>query len=66
MDMVAILEELTGRPAVKRFAPMQPGDVEETWADVDALEAATGFRPATPLREGLARFVDWYRAYSGV
>jgi UDP-glucuronate 4-epimerase len=66
MELVATIEALTGREAVKRFAPMQPGDVAETWADVDALEAAVGFRPETPLREGLARFVEWYRAYHGV
>lgn len=65
-DLVAHLEALTGRRAVVELAEMQPGDVAETWADVSALEAAVGFRPATPLREGLARFVDWYRAYHGV
>ena len=43
--------------------PMQPGDVEATWADIDALTAATGFAPVTPLREGIARFVDWYKEY---
>lgn len=63
MDMIAHLETLTGREAVKEFLPMQPGDVRATWADVDALETAVGFRPETPLRDGLARFVDWYRSY---
>jgi nucleoside-diphosphate-sugar epimerase len=66
MDMVSILEELTGREAVKEYLPMQPGDVKATWADVDALEAAVGFRPDTPLREGLGRFVDWYRGWNGL
>ncbi len=66
MDMVSILEELTGREAMKEYLPMQPGDVKATWADVDALEAAVGFRPDTPLREGLSRFVDWYRGWNGV
>jgi UDP-glucuronate 4-epimerase len=42
---------------------MQPGDVPATYADTHALESATGFRPSTPIEEGLARFVDWYRAY---
>jgi UDP-glucuronate 4-epimerase len=60
MDMVAILEALTGREAVKEHLPMQPGDVRRTCADVDALEAAVGFRPDTPLHEGLARFVEWF------
>ncbi len=66
MDMVSILEELTGREAMKEYLPMQPGDVKATWADVDALEAAVGFRPDTPLREGLGRFVDWYRGWNGI
>jgi UDP-glucuronate 4-epimerase len=64
MDMIGMLEELTGREAVKEFLPMQPGDVRRTFADVDALEAAVGFRPDTPLREGLARFVEWYRGWN--
>jgi UDP-glucuronate 4-epimerase len=63
MDMIAILEELTGREARKEFLDMQPGDVPSTYADVAELEEAVGFRPATPLREGLARFVAWYRDY---
>ena len=63
MDMIAILEELTGREAVKKFLDMQPGDVPATYADVADLETAVGFRPATPLREGLTRFVNWYRDY---
>jgi UDP-glucuronate 4-epimerase len=66
MDMIALLEELTGREAVKEFLPMQPGDVRRTFADVDALEAAVGFRPDTPLRDGLARFVEWFRDWRGV
>ena len=65
MDMIATLEELLGREAVKEFLPMQPGDVRETSADVDALEAAVGFRPDTPLREGLETFVDWFRGWNG-
>ncbi|MEM9146174.1 MAG: NAD-dependent epimerase/dehydratase family protein [Pseudomonadota bacterium] len=65
-DMVAHLEALTERKAIIELVEMQPGDVTETWADVAALEAAVGFRPATPLREGLARFVAWYRDYHGV
>jgi len=63
LDMVALLEGLLGREAIKEYTPMQPGDVRATWADVDALEAAVGFRPDTPLETGLARFVEWYRGY---
>lgn len=60
-DFLGILERLTGRKALRRDLPMQPGDVERTWADVSALQAATGFSPCTPLDVGLARFVEWYR-----
>jgi UDP-glucuronate 4-epimerase len=44
---------------------MQPGDVPATFADVDALRDAVGFQPATPLREGVSRFLAWYRSYYG-
>ena len=63
MDMIAILEELTGRETVKKFLDMQPGDVPATFADVADLENAVGFHPNTPLRDGLSRFVAWYRDY---
>jgi UDP-glucuronate 4-epimerase len=63
MDMIAILEELTGREAVKKFLDLQPGDVPATFADVTDLEDAVGFHPNMPLREGLSRFVTWYRDY---
>jgi UDP-glucuronate 4-epimerase len=66
LELVRLLEELTGREAIREEAPMQPGDVAETWADVGALEQVVGFRPATPLREGLARFVEWYRAHHAI
>ena len=60
---VATLERLLGRTAVKVYAPMQPGDVPATYAAIDRLAAVTGFAPRTPLAEGLARFVSWYRDY---
>ena len=63
LDFIAVLEECLGRPAKKDFQPLQAGDVPETCADVDDLVQAVGFRPSTPLREGIARFVEWYRAY---
>lgn len=66
MDFIAILEEETGRTAVRNFLPMQPGDVYATYADTDDLARDTGFKPGTPLREGLRRFVAWYRDYYGV
>ena len=63
MDMIAALEGLLGREAVKEFVDMQPGDVLATYADVADLEDAVGFRPSTPLHAGLERFVAWYRDY---
>ena len=60
MDMIAILERELGQEAVKEYLPMQPGDVQATWADIDDLEEAVGFSPSTPLAEGLAKFVAWY------
>ncbi|MCH5276811.1 MAG: NAD-dependent epimerase [Desulfovibrionaceae bacterium] len=66
MEFIHLLEEALGREAVKEFLPMQPGDVEATYADVDELSRLTGFAPHTPLREGLRRFVDWHVGYYGV
>jgi UDP-glucuronate 4-epimerase len=60
---IATLEQLLGRSAIKEYAPMQPGDVPATYASIDRLAAVTGFAPHTPLAEGLARFVAWYRDY---
>jgi UDP-glucuronate 4-epimerase len=63
MDVVRLLEEALGKPAVKELMPMQPGDVQATFADVDALQKAVGFAPNTPVAEGVRRFIDWFRAY---
>ena len=63
LEFIAILERLLERPARRELLPMQPGDVEATYADTARLRAATGFAPHTPLADGLARFVDWYRGY---
>jgi UDP-glucuronate 4-epimerase len=60
---IATLEQLLGRTAIREYQPMQPGDVPATYASIDRLHAAVGFRPHTPLAEGLARFVTWYRDY---
>jgi UDP-glucuronate 4-epimerase len=62
LDFIALLERALGREAIKQFEPLQPGDVEATAADTTALEAWVGFRPATPLAEGVERFAAWYRA----
>jgi UDP-glucuronate 4-epimerase len=63
MEVISTLEELLGKKAEKRMLDMQPGDVPETFADVKALEDAVGFKPATTLRDGMTRFVAWYRDY---
>jgi len=62
-SFIGELERLLGRRAVKEYLPMQSGDVPATFASVDRLAAATGFAPTTPIAEGLARFVAWYREY---
>ncbi|HQA97728.1 MAG TPA: NAD-dependent epimerase [Clostridia bacterium] len=56
-------EKLIGKPAVMEFLPMQPGDVYQTYADVDALMRDFNFKPSTSIEEGLAHFVSWYKAY---
>jgi len=63
MEVVRLLEEALGRPALKEMLPMQPGDVQATFADVDALRKAVGFAPNTPVAVGIRRFIDWYRGY---
>jgi len=61
--VVALLESEFGRAAIKEMAPMQPGDVAETCADVDDLMRDVGFRPKTPIEEGIRHFAAWYRSY---
>lgn len=62
-EYVAAIEECLGKKAIVELLPLQPGDVPDTTADVSELEAATGYRPLTPVREGVRRFVDWYREF---
>jgi len=63
MDFIGCIEQRLGRRAEKRMLPMQPGDVPATYADTSALRQWIDFAPSTPLSEGIARFVDWYRDY---
>jgi UDP-glucuronate 4-epimerase len=63
---IATIESVLGRTAQKEFLDMQPGDVPATYADVDDLMADVGFKPATPIREGIERFVAWYKSYYGL
>jgi UDP-glucuronate 4-epimerase len=60
---VEAIEEALGLKAIREFLPLQPGDVPNTFADVTTLEAATGYRPRTPVKEGVRRFVEWYREF---
>jgi len=60
---IEIIEECTGRKAEKILLPLQPGDVPDTYADVDELTRDTGYAPSTPIEVGIARFVTWYRNY---
>ena len=64
-EYIAAIEQATGKQAQKNMLPMQPGDVPDTHADVSSLEAITGFRPQTPVKEGVKKFVDWYLGYYG-
>ncbi len=63
MHYIEVLEDCLGKKAVKNMLPMQPGDVQATYADVDELVKAIDYKPAMSVEEGMARFVDWYRAY---
>jgi UDP-glucuronate 4-epimerase len=62
-ELLRLIENAAGRVAQRQPLPAQPGDMVETCADIANLEAAIGFRPATPLAEGVGRFVEWYRGY---
>ncbi len=63
MDFITTIEQAMGKTAEKNMMPMQPGDVPATYADVQALIDDVGFKPDTPLSEGIAKFVEWYREY---
>jgi len=63
MAYIEALEDALGRTARKNFLPLQDGDVPATHANTDELQRVTGFAPATPVKEGVRRFVEWYRGY---
>ena len=65
MDLIGCIEKALGRTARKNFLPQQPGDMAETYANVDALIADIGFRPATPIQTGIDNFVAWYKTFYG-
>lgn len=60
---IEVIEECVGRKAIRNLLPLQPGDVPDTHADVDALVRDTGYAPSTPIEVGVRKFVDWYREY---
>lgn len=62
---IETLEQALGKKAIKNMLPIQPGDLPETYADVDDLTRAVGFTPSTPFEEGIQKFVAWYREYYG-
>jgi UDP-glucuronate 4-epimerase len=64
--VIEVLERCLGAKAKKNLMPMQPGDVPETFADVDDLIRDVGFAPSTPIETGIERFVEWYRQYHKV
>jgi UDP-glucuronate 4-epimerase len=65
MEFIKVLEDYLGKEAKKNLLPMQLGDVPATYADVDDLTKAVGFKPGTPIEKGIKLFVDWYRGYYG-
>ena len=60
---IQTLEQALGKTAVREYLPMQPGDVEATWADIDDLNLSVGYQPSTPLSEGIEQFASWYLDY---
>jgi UDP-glucuronate 4-epimerase len=66
LRLIELIEQATGREAERILEPMQPGDVRETYADIEATSRDLGFAPRVPLADGVPRFVDWYRSYYGV
>jgi len=66
MRMIELIETALGKKAEFDFQPMQPGDVKASFADIEAIRAATGFEPTTPIDVGIPRFVEWFREYEGL
>ncbi len=63
LDFITEIEKNTGKTAIKDMLPMQPGDVEKTWADVSGLEKDFNYKPQTDITTGVNHFVNWYREY---
>jgi len=65
-DFISVIEAALGKKASYRFEPMQPGDVERTYADIEASRRDLGFEPRVPISEGIPKFVEWYKTYHRV
>ncbi len=63
LHMIAMLEDSLGRRAQMEMLPLQPGDIAESFADIDAIKHDYGFQPTTPISKGIPAFVDWYKSY---
>jgi len=66
MDFIRAIEHTLGKTAKKNFLPLQPGDVTATWADVNDLIKDTGYKPDTPIKEGVRKFIAWYKQYYNI
>ena len=66
LRMVEVIEDACGRKANRRYLPMQPGDVKDTFADIDAIQSELGYQPTTPIDVGIPNFVRWYKGYNGI
>ena len=65
LDFIEAIEDKLGIKAIRNYMPMQMGDVPATSADASLLQTLTGYRPQTDFRDGISRFVDWFREYYG-
>ena len=63
MTFIEAIESALGKTAQKELLPLQPGDVPETFADVETLDRVVGFKPGTAIQDGIQKFIDWYRVY---
>lgn len=63
IEYINAIERVLGKQAIKELLPLQPGDVPDTYADASRLQQAVGYKPATPITQGVAAFIDWYREY---
>ena len=63
MEFIRSIENILGKKAIKKYLPIQPGDVPNTESDTKSLEKWINFRPSTPVKEGISKFIDWYKTF---